>query len=325
MQDTCAFPQLIDAKDTASTELLGVTLPPLPQPDPACHPCPPTQSDLPAQHPTLSVTFPWLSPAPQHGPCAVHCSCNAGKVPGSPGSPAPSPALPCSWALAQGHRGAGTRLELWQSHQSPAAHTAPAQPLSLPIQPGAAPALCLLICSPHTLSPSSFTSCFPASWLFPHFCSRSHFILSTENTNSSTPNTSALPGWVCPGGYPGPVPAPVWPCPAALPGLQRALVTRYSALPLPPPRGQQEVTCDSAAEDAVLGTTKRNENAKTSEESRRLREPEGRAIPAGTKRTQPSFLPRELSTLPSPCPAQAPGRDTHIFLFKWITNYCLIH
>lgn len=125
--------------------------------------------------------------------------------------------------------------------------------------------------------------------------------------------------------WPQPIPAPVRPCPVGLPVLQRALVTRYCALPLPPLRGQQEVTCDPAAGGAVLGTTKRNENAKT------LKKAEGSWNMRGESSScrhqeEPSSLPRELcSTLPPPCPAQAPGRDTQIFLFKRITNYCLIH
>lgn len=42
----------------------------------------------------------------------------------------------------------------------------------------------------------------------------------------------------------------------------------------------------------------------------------------------PGCLAGWASSVPcycSLCPAQAPGLDTKIFLFKRITNYCLIH
>lgn len=123
---------------------------------------------------------------------------------------------------------------------------------------------------------------------------------------------------------PQPIPAPMGPCPAGFPALQRALVTRDSALPLPPLQRQQEVTCDPAAGDAVLGTTMRNENAKT------LKKAEGSwNLKGQSKRTlhhialipAPRALPH--AAIPMSCPGS--GRDTQIFLFKRITNYCLIH
>lgn len=195
-------------------------------------------------------------------PLSRPCSCSAGKLLGPPGPPLhPHPALLlCS--VRGPHRGAGTWVKLRLSHQTAALHTASDGPssASLPAHPTRG-CSCSLSCvsSPHTLTPSSFASCFSTFGVFFH-PSAPGLILIAENTNTSTPKTRPLLGWVCPGGLPWPQPisAPVWPCPAGLPALPRPLVTRDSALPLPPLQGQQDVTCDPTAGDAVLGTTMRN-------------------------------------------------------------------
>lgn len=162
-------------------------------------------------HPT-ACHLPLAQPPAPHSHCPVHCSCSAGKLLGPPGTPTsiPTPALLlCS--VRGSHRGTGTWDKLWPSHQTPAPHAALDGPssASLPVHHtrGCSCSLpCPLLTShPHLLFPHFLFFSFLA--FFPSSCSRSHFILSTENTNTSTPKARPLLGWVCPGAYPGPSPS----------------------------------------------------------------------------------------------------------------------
>lgn len=120
----------------------------------------------------LPVTFP--GSAPQHPTATVPSTAPA--VQGScwdpQGPPPPSPPLPCSCALSEGHTEALAPGISCGRHTKLLLHTLPwmalVQPLSLSITPGAALALFLVLCSPLILISSSLTSCFSAFWLFFH-------------------------------------------------------------------------------------------------------------------------------------------------------------
>lgn len=105
--------------------------------------------------------------------------------------------------------------------------------------------------------------------------------------------------------------------------------------------GKQEPTRKPAccwgchADYFTLGVTERNENTKTleKEEEGALDQSYGE-VKSCRDREDPAESPSALSLLgallagasptPSLGPVQAPGLDTKIFLFKRITNYCLI-